>query len=44
MRKDTIFKLGDRVYAPFHGYGVVTAIHDIHPTLEGTAPKKVVVL
>nr|DAK69277.1 MAG TPA: nucelotide kinase [Caudoviricetes sp.] len=27
MRKDTIFKLGDRVYAPFHGYGVVTAIH-----------------
>ena len=28
MRKDTIFKLGDRVYAPFHGYGVVTAIHE----------------
>lgn len=28
MRKDTIFKLGDRVYAPFHGYGVVTKIHD----------------
>ena len=28
MRKDTIFKLGDRVYAPFHGYGVVTEIKD----------------
>lgn len=22
------FKVGDRVYAPFHGYGVVTKIHD----------------
>lgn len=22
------FKVGDRVYAPFHGYGIVTKIHD----------------
>lgn len=26
MRKDTIFKLGDRVYAPFHDCGTVTKI------------------
>lgn len=28
MKEEIKFKLGDRVYAPFHGYGVVTAIHE----------------
>lgn len=28
MKEESKFKLGDRVYAPFHGYGVVTAIHE----------------
>lgn len=27
-KKARKFKVGDRVYAPFHGYGVVTKIHD----------------
>lgn len=26
MKESTGFKLGDRVYAPYHGYGIVTAI------------------
>ena len=26
MKESTGFKLGDRVYAPYHGYGTVTAI------------------
>lgn len=28
MKEEIKFRLGDRVYAPFHGYGVVTAIHE----------------
>lgn len=28
MKEEAKFRLGDRVYAPFHGYGVVTAIHE----------------
>lgn len=28
MKEEIKFKLGDRVYAPFHGYGVVTEIKD----------------
>ena len=28
MKEDTKYKVGDRVYAPFHGYGVVTEIKD----------------
>lgn len=28
MKEKIKFRLGDRVYAPFHGYGVVTAIHE----------------
>ena len=28
MKEEIQFRLGDRVYAPFHGYGVVTAIHE----------------
>ncbi len=28
MKEESKFKLGDRVYVPFHGYGVVTAIHE----------------
>lgn len=28
MKEEIKFRLGDRVYAPFRGYGVVTAIHE----------------
>ena len=28
MGKESKFKVGDRVYAPYHGYGIVTKIHD----------------
>lgn len=26
----TAFKVGDLVYAPYHGYGMITKIHDDH--------------
>lgn len=45
--KDAIaFKLGDRVYCPFHGYGVVSAIYDdnrtypVQVTWDGSEYKK----
>lgn len=28
MAEESKFKVGDRVYAPFHGYGTVTKIHE----------------
>lgn len=28
MKEESKFKVGDRVYAPYHGYGIVTKIHD----------------
>ena len=32
MKDDIAFKLGDKVYCPFHGYGVVSAIYDDNRT------------
>ena len=38
VKENTKFKVGDRVYAPFHGYGTVIEVHE-HPSVHPVVVK-----